>query len=57
MVNKHKQIFDNYTQTVTPETISKWKDDIERWNRDHSAKPDPYEDVTTGIVQFIIVQS
>lgn len=48
MVNKHEGISDDYTQSVPTATIAEWTQDIERWNLDHSSKPDPYEDITTS---------
>lgn len=45
MQEKHKKIFEDYSNTFSANLISSWKKHIDKWNKDHSVKPDPYEDI------------
>ena len=45
MQAKHQAIFQNYNTTF-PATLTKdWKAHIAKWNKDHSIKPNPYEEI------------
>jgi hypothetical protein len=41
-LEKHRAALDELTQACAPEVISEWTDLVERWQLDHSVKPDPY---------------
>ena len=49
MQAKHQTIFDNYTATFPKELAQEWKAHILKWNKDHTIKPDPYEEIETRI--------
>ena len=42
---KHQGIFENYNTTFPAHLTREWKAHILKWNKDHSIKPDPYEDI------------
>ncbi|KAK7687212.1 hypothetical protein QCA50_009717 [Cerrena zonata] len=45
MAQKHQQIFEQYNATFPSAQTQKWSEHIEKWNQDHTIKPDPYEDI------------
>lgn len=45
MQQKHRQIFEEYNATFPKDLTISWKAHIVKWNKDHSIKPDPYEEV------------
>lgn len=47
MWEKHKKIFEDHNATFSPTLVSSWGKHIEKWNKDHTIKPDPYEDIET----------
>ena len=56
MKAKHEAIFEDYNNTFLQDTVAQWTADVERWNDDHSSKPDPYEEPTSGMRQIIYAQ-
>ena len=50
MQAKHSSIFENYNTTFPQSLTQKWKAQIEKWNKDHSVKPDPYEEIESRAV-------
>lgn len=47
MQEKHRKIFEEYNVTFPTDLTYAWRKHIEKWNKDHSVKPDPYEDIET----------
>lgn len=47
MQKKHQKIFDEYHATFTPQQTTKWSKLIDKWDKNHAVKPDPYENVET----------
>lgn len=45
MQNKHQQIFQEYNATFPANLTKTWGECVDKWNKDHTSKPDPYEDV------------
>ena len=44
MQEKHSKIFDDYNATFPTNLTETWNKKILEWNKDHSIKPDPYEE-------------
>jgi hypothetical protein len=47
MKQKHRLLVDRYTESFTPEEITKWNGVMRAWHADHS-KPDPFAEVEEG---------
>ena len=47
MSAKHQAIFEEYSSAFPSDTVKKWQEIVERWEKDQSSKPDPYEEVST----------
>ena len=47
MQAKHQAIYQNYTATFPSHLTGEWKAHILKWNKDHTIKPDPYEEIET----------
>lgn len=45
MQEKHQGIFEQYNATFPEAQTQKWSEHVEKWNQDHTIKPDPYEDI------------
>lgn len=54
MQDKHQKILAEYTATFPKDLTNSWKEHIEKWNQDHSIKPDPYEEIETRKYSRII---
>ena len=51
---EHRKQHIEFSQTFSAETISKWSDMVDAWNKDPSSSPDPYEEPALGIACFFI---
>jgi hypothetical protein len=49
MAKKHQGAFEEFSQTFPIDTIKKWQAAVDKWDTDHSSKPDPYEEISTGM--------
>lgn len=58
MQQKHKKIFEEHNATFPLSLTSSWKAHIEKWNQDHTVKPDPYEDIEIcmSLLHYLICQ-
>ena len=52
MKDKHQVIFQEYNATFPADLTKTWNEQVEKWNKDHTSKPDPYEDVENRGFQF-----
>lgn len=54
MYAKQKAAHNSLTATFEPETIRKWEQEIEDWNKDPAKASDPYEEVRACKSCFVI---
>ena len=47
MKEKHSKIFEDYNTTFSQDLTQAWNAHILKWNKNHSIKPDPYEEPET----------
>lgn len=51
-LEKQRIAFNELTEAVAPEIICEWQDLVERWQADHSVKPDPYMEAVQSKFHF-----
>ena len=47
MQTKHSSIFQSYNATFPQALTQTWKDNIDKWDKDHKFEPNPYEEIET----------
>ncbi|KZT03347.1 uncharacterized protein LAESUDRAFT_761931 [Laetiporus sulphureus 93-53] len=47
MRQKHRDIFNRFSDTFAPAVIKEWEDIHEAWQQNHNHKPDPFEEPTS----------